>query len=506
MLNIKKWIALTLATLTLLSSVTVFTGCGETADDPEAKETLSIGTNAEDETGEVDDRFLGVDYNDREFRIYTSNQSNGSMDSSNKLIEGEGKTGGDLVGDAVFTRNVTVEELLGVKLVFTQCELSHGQIAGNIRLYTQSGDDEFDLVVNDNYDFTTLLIEGHFRNILDEECVFDFERNYWYEDYMADLRLMDGYQYLLAGDFFIDVLRTAHLILVNKQLYKDYYRTSADELYDTVSNYEWTHEKLHSLIVDLYVDRNQDGVKNAGDQFGYADHSIWGASIPYATSGATNFITRDEDGIPTVTIQEGDRANQLAAAMTRLFNDESTSMEAAGSPLDIFVRGEALITGGYFLGSLENESLRQMESDAAVLPFPLLYSSDRKYVTATHDTTEMGAILITSDDLAFISTVTEVLNRETANILIPKYYKESIQVQCVDDEKAAAMIDIIHDNFDNSFILAYNNALNGKVLQAFSTAAESKREFSVVYAGSSKAMKKTMENTLRKFKQKNRIE
>ena len=192
--------------------------------------------------------------------------------------------------------------------------------------------------------------------------------------------------------------------------------------------------------------------------------------------------------------------------MTRLFNDESTSMEAAGSPLDIFVRGEALITGGYFLGSLENESLRQMESDAAVLPFPLLYSSDRKYVTATHDTTEMGAILITSDDLAFISTVTEVLNRETANILIPKYYKESIQVQCVDDEKAAAMIDIIHDNFDNSFILAYNNALNGKVLQAFSTAAESKREFSVVYAGSSKAMKKTMENTLRKFKQKNRIE
>ena len=506
MLNIKKWIALTLATLTLLSSVTVFTGCSETADAPGAKETLSADTNSESEIGEADDRFVDVDYQDREFRIYTSNLSNGSMESSNYLIEGEGQMGGGLVSDAVFTRNATVEDLLGIKLVFTQCELSHGQIAGNIRKYTQSGDDEFDLVINDNYDFTTLLIEGHFRNTLDEDCVFDFDRNYWYKDYMADLRLMDGYQYLLAGDFFVDVLRTAHLILVNKQFYMDYYRTSADELYDVVSNYEWTHEKMYNLSADLYVDRNQDGIKNAGDQFGYADHSIWGASIPYATSGATNFISRDEDGIPTITIHEGDRANQLAAAMTKLFNSDSTTMEAAGSPIDVFVRGEALITGGFFLGSLENVSLRQMETDAAVLPFPMLYASDKKYVTATHDTTEMGAILITSTDMAFISTVTEVLNRESANILIPKYYKESLQVQCVDDEKAAAMIDIIHDNFDNSFILAYNQALNGKVLQAFSTAAEDKREFSAVYASTVKAMEKTMQNTLKKFRQKNRIE
>jgi hypothetical protein len=80
----------------------------------------------------------------------------------------------------------------------------------------------------------------------------------------------------------------------------------------------------------------------------------------------------------------------------------------------------------------------------------MLFASDRKYTTATHDTTELGGILVTSTDLAFISTVVEVLNRESANILIPKYYKECLQVQCVDDAKAAHMIDIIHDNFDNS--------------------------------------------------------
>ena len=508
MKNLKKRVSLVLAALTLLSVTTVFAGCSTSTDDPDEGKKPTVTTPAAEETGEIDHRFDGVNFGNRDFRIYTSaHQASSSMDSSNYLIEGEGKTGGGLVSDAVYTRNVTVEELLGVKLVFTQCELSYGAIAGDIRIYTQSGDDEFDLVINDNYDYAQLVIEGHFRNLLDEDCVFDFDRNYWYKDYMADLRLMDGYQYLMAGDFFIDVLRTAHLMVVNKDLYQDYYRTSADELYDVVSNYEWTYDKLISTITGLYVDKNQSGAKDKGDQFGYVDSSYWGASIPLSTSGTTNFITRDEEGVPVLTIHEGDRSNQLSARITTLLNHEATGLDTeCGDPVSAFINGEALVSASFSLGSLESENLRQMESDAAVLPYPMLFSSDQKYTTATHDTTELGAVLVTSTDMKFISTVIEVLNRETANIVIPKYYKESLQVQCVDDEKAAAMIDIIHDNFDNAFILAYNTALGGKILQAFSTAAESNREFSAVFAGSAKAVSKTLNNKVKMYVKKNKIE
>ena len=506
MKSIKKWLSLTLATLTLLSASAVFTGCGETTDDPNSQGTDAVTAASESETGEVDHRFDHVDYKDREFRIYTSNLSNGTMDSSNYLIEGDGKTGGGLVSDAVFTRNVTVEELLGVKLVFTQCELNYGAIAGDIRKYTQSGDDEFDLVINDNYDYGPLVVEGNFRNLIEDECVFDFDRNYWYKDYMEDLRFMDGYMHLLAGDFFIDVLRTAHLMLVNKGMYRDYLGSSADELYDVVSNYEWTYDKLCTIITGLYVDRNQNGQKDGGDQFGYMDKDFWGASIPLSTSGTTNFITRDEDGIPSITIHEGDRANQLATAISNLLNHEDTGMNF-GDTLDQFIQGNVLVaTGAVSLGSLESESLRQMENDAAVLPYPMLFASDKKYTTATHDTTELGGILVTSTDLSFISTVVEVLNRETAKILIPKYYKECLQVQCVDDEKAAAMIDIIHDNFDNAFILTYNQVISGDILQSFQKAAEQKREFSAVFAGGSKGATKSLNNVVKKYMKKNNID
>ena len=136
----------------------------------------------------------------------------------------------------------------------------------------------------------------------------------------------------------------------------------------------------------------------------------------------------------------------------------------------------------------------------------MLMESDKKYTTSAHDTTEMGAILATSTDLEYISTVVEVLNRETANIVMPRYYKEALQVQCVDDEKAAAMIDIIHDNFDNSFILAYNGPLGNCILQSFCAAAENKREFSAVYAAHQRSVQKTLESKIRLFMKKNNIE
>ena len=508
MTSFAKRLSLLLALVMLLSVAVVFAGCGETQEGPEVGQTGNVTTNAEGESAEEDHRFDNVNYDGRAFRIYTStNVSTMGKGNSNFLIEGTGETDGGLVNDAVLERNIQVEDLLGVELEFTQIDLTYNEVAADIRRFTTSGTDEYDLVINDIYAYAELLIEGNFRNVLDEDCVFDFERPYWYKDYMDDLRLVDGYQYVLAGDYFIDILRDAHLLLLNKQIYLDHYNRKADELYDVVTNFEWTYEKMNEIISDMYVDKNLNGTKDKGDQFGFMEPEFWGGSIPFSVSGNPTFISRDEDGYPTVVLHEGDRANQLANAMGTLFNNDSASVALTTDAdlLTAFTQDECLIVGYQRLGSLENAILRQMEGDAAVLPYPMLFASDKKYTTSAHDTTEMGAILATSTDLAFISTVVEVLNRETAKILIPVYYKECLQVQCVDDEKAAAIIDIIHDNFDNSFILAYNLPLGSVMLQSFAEAMQNKREFSAVYAGRQRSVDRALQSKIRLFEKKNGI-
>ncbi len=485
----KKWLAGILATLTLLMSAISFTGCSQPSENPsenngthEVTTTESAGN--ESDTVVADTRFEDVDYGGRPFRIYTStNAASVGMGNSNFLIEGEEKLNGGLVNDAVHERNIKVEESLGVTLEFIQVDKFYIDVASDIRIIAQAGDDIYDLIINDLFGFVPLSIEGQFRNILSEDCVFDFNRPYWYKDYMEDLRLMNGYQHLLAGDYFIDIIRSAHLLLLNKQLYEDYYQRDPDELYDIVINYEWTFDKMATLVSGVYADTNANGIKDKGDQFGFITPAYWGSSIAYSISGDPSFIERDENGIPTVILSQGDRANQLTTAMSHIFNSANSSIGNTTDEelLQAFVNNECLFVDYQRLGSLENEILRNMKGDACVLPLPLLFSSDKKYVTSAHDTTEVGAILITSTDLEYISTVIEVLNRETANILMPKYYKEGLQVQYVDDSKAAQMIDIIHDNFDNSFALAYNEVLGSIMLQSFSDAMEDKREFSAVY-------------------------
>ena len=265
---------------------------------------------------------------------------------------------------------------------------------------------------------------------------------------------------------------------------------------------------MNTVCSDMYVDLNHTGAVDDGDQFGFMTASYWGGAIPFMISGNPTYITRDDDGVPAIAIQEGERANLMAVEMSKVFNNESAGVAIGEVPklLNAFTQNQCLMLGYQRLGSLEDPILRSMEGDAAVLPYPMLFASDHKYTTSTHDTTSMGAILTTSTDLEFISTVVEVLNRETANILMPKYYKESLQVQCVDDEKAAAMIDIIHDNFGQSFILAYNSALGGQILQSFTTCIQDKREYSAVFTPQANRINKNLSNKIRTYLRKNNID
>ncbi len=503
----KKWLCLALASLMLSGSAIGLVGCADSGDDGTDTSAPTQATS-EGETVEVDHRFDGVNYGGRAFRIQTStNIASPGMGNSNFLIEGNKEIEGGGISDAVVERNINVQNALGVTLEFTQIDVNYLDVPAEVRKLTSSGLDEYDLVINDIFPFAQLSIESRFRNILEDDCVFDFERSYWYGDYMEDIRLYDGYQYILAGDYFIDVIRSAHLLLLNKEIYRDFYQRDPDELYDIVLNYEWTFAKMNEIITGVYADTDNGGTKTKGDVFGFMTPEYWGGSIAYSISGNPTYIERDDDGIPTVVLNQGDRANQLGEAMSAIFNNDCSSvgLTADADLLSAFANGEAMILDYQRLGSLENEILREMEGDACVLPLPMLRAEDKKYVTSAHDTTEVGAILATSTDLEFISTVVEVLNRETANVLMPKYYKEGLKVQYVDDSKAARMIDIIHDNFDNSFALAYNEALGGMMLQSFRDVIEQKRQFTAVYAGRNKTVNTKLTEAVKSFMKNNSV-
>lgn len=504
---VRRILSLCLALLMLMGTAAELVACstGETKENNTTPPTSA----AEEQTQEEIDPFAGVNYGGREFRIYTStNVASVGMGNSNALIQGNETTDGNAVNDAVVERNMVVEDKLGINLKYTALDVQYTGVFGEIRKLVSAGTDEYDLVINDLFPFANLSIEGNFSNILSDECVFDFDKNYWYREYMDDLRLVDGYQYLLAGDYFIDIIRSAHCLLFNKDMYKEHYQSDPNEVYSWVENYEWTYEKLNEMVTDMYIDKNLNGKVDYGDQFGLSLLEYWGSSIGFVVSANPGFISRMEDGTPYVTLTEGNRASDLVEKFTALAQNDSVceGLTSDGKILQDFTEGLSLVCDYQRLGSLENTILRDMQAEMGVLPYPMLYAEDKQYTTAAHDTTELGAILTTNKDLAFTSTVIEVLCRETSKILMPQYYQNALQIQYVNDPYASSMIQIIHDNFRNAFILAYNDATGSKMLNVFAEAVKAGRTFSVAYKAHEKSVKRSLETVIRKFKKQNDID
>lgn len=436
----------------------------DTSEDTSEDTSAETNDATESETAEIETSGE-ADRKGKEFRILSATRSPAGMASSNCFLEGEQNTAGT-INEAVHERNTAVELELDVALTFSHADADKSDIQSEIKRLVMSGTDAYDLVVSELLPFASLANDGTFRNILSSEFTgFDFENKpYWYKEYMDDLRLVNGYEYLLAGDFFIDVLRSAHLLLFNKEMYRDHCRRDPGEIFEWVLNYEWTYEKLNGIITDMYLDKNGNSRRDYGDRWGLSISDLRSAKIGFSVSADPGLVSRGEDGTPRIVLGDTSRMADLTQRLSLLlFNSSCYISDAAGgNSLRDFTEGSALLCEGHWLGSLENTALLDMKEGAGVLPYPQLYASDKRYITATSNTANVGAVLLTAKDEAFISTVIQALSHETASRLIPKYYRDALKLRYDADPYTAGMIRILHDNIGGSFMLAYGNqAIDG---------------------------------------------
>lgn len=482
-----KKLSFLLALLMLASSVTA---CAESkdnnADTPEttggvvSRAAAAPESETEEETenpyydGYVDP-FADTDLNGETLSIYTSVDQRGTLTSSNILIEGPEEITGDLAPDAAYQRNLDVMDMLNVDIQFAQASYSYDQVANHIKTIIMAGDSGYDVIVNDIYGLAPLVPDGLFHNV-NKAANFDFDNPWWYNDFMSDLEMVSGKRYILAGDFFIDMLRCSHCLIMNKDMYGDLYGDPED-VYAAVLNKEWTMDYMTNLLEGAYIDLNGNSKKDDADQFGFTVFERWGGSIPWIVSADPGFIERNEDGTPEITVNN-ERSILLVEKLATIFNNDASSMNMFSNDEvkteNVFFEGRSLFLGYQRLGSLENANFRDTDIEFAVLPYPMLDENSDGYVTSTHDTAELGFIPSSTpvDRLGFISTVVEVLCRETYTQVLPTYYESSLKVKYSRDQSSAQMLDIIHDNFDNGFALAYSNGLSGIFLLTISDATD----------------------------------
>ncbi len=465
-----RYTALVLAAL--LTSQTLLSCAESTVNEEETEETMAATVESDTEETEAEsenpyydgyiDPFADIDLGGETMTIYNSVNERGTLTTSNYLIEGPEELTGDVAPDSAFQRNLSVTDMLNVKLAYENCNYSYDQVAANIRKLLQSGDSTYDVIINDIYGLAPLTPEGLFHNVNDGKN-FDFDNPWWYDDFMSDISIISDMRFILAGDYFIDMLRCSHCLVMNKGMYSDIYGDPED-VYTTVLNGEWTYDAFRTLIDGAAADLDGDAKMTKDDRFGLAMFEYWGPMIPWIFSTDFDFMERDENNCAVLTFNN-ERAVTLTEKLNGIFNNNATAVGLTGGDElkteNIFLEGRSLFLGYQRLGSLENANFRDSEVELAILPYPKLDDNQSDYISTTHDTAELGYIPVSVDEsrMDFISTVLEVLCRETYAQVLPNYYESSLKVKYTRDRSSAQMLDIIHDHFGNGFALAYSNSI-----------------------------------------------
>ena len=451
----------------LLAAGTFVSCGGDTGNETQTQaDTAPTGGDTAEITEEVDP-FEGFDYSGEQVRILVSGNDYDGRGSSIYAIRQEEEGSGDVVKDAVYKRNMEVEELLNVEFVFTENIDDYTIIPTTVQTMILAGDDAYDLIIHDLFPLATMSLEGYFYNMCENQYL-DFSQEYWYEDYMKDLSFgKDDVHYLLAGDYFLDVLRTAHAMFVNKDMFNTIFE-SADELYDHVLNGTWTQEVFLEYISEAYSDVNGDGTKEDGDQYGWCTINYWGPSIPWIIGSDLTFLEYESDGSPKLALNN-ERSVLLLERLNEIFYNTGTHnySESVDACNQAFINGNSLFSGYQRVSSLE--LFRDMETDIGILPYPKMDESQKNYITSSHDTTNIGVVPVTTGKFDMMGAVLEVLSRESAETVMPAYYETALKVKYIRDDASVQMLDIIRYNISCVFPVAYGNYCNNTPLyNAFS--------------------------------------
>lgn len=492
-----------LSLLLILTLIIPVISCAEkTAGSGSVVETQALSDAAET-AAPRDTRFDGVDFGGRDFRVYTSIDITDAT-NANDMIEGSGALNGDVVNDAVYNRNAAVKELLNINLVFTQANLTYSNAEAEVRKMVMTASDDYDVMINDVRSFAALTDENMFINIAAAEN-FDYSKKYWYTACMEDLQIIPGMSYIMAGDYFMDVIASCHALFYNKNIIESYYG-DPNYIYEQVLDGVWTYENMTKIVEETYADLNGDGKANEGDQFGLSINDTWGCAIPFIGSSGIKFIDRTS-GTPEFSFNNERSVTYLEALNKLIWNNGTLTsikdnVDMAAGLRNLFGAGLTVIVGYNRLGDLKN--MRDITNfEIGVIPYPKLLETDN-YTTSIHDTTEMGVIPITNLDTNFVTTVIEVFSRETSTMLMPQYYETALKVKYITDAMSATMIDIIHDNFGSSFPLAYDNSLNGIMLHSFSDPLTAKStDFASTYAKFEKVANSNLEKMITAIRSNN---
>ncbi len=417
-------------------------------------------------------------------------------DWNSRDLYAEGYTG-EPVNDAVYSRNLAVEERLNVHLDVQEV----GDMPGAIQRQVKAGTGDYHISTARIQTLPSTVLEGYLVDLHNMPHM-DLTKP-WYDQKCIGEASFYGLLYYVTGDMVILDDDSTGAMVFNKQLIGDY---SLDMPYDLVAEGTWTLDRMGLMAGVVADDLNGNGeVDLLEDRFGI----LWqrDAVVSFMHGSEVRLVDKNAEGEPEFVIGSERAVNVFDKLDALLFdphvvqnihNYEGKFSDIYETESNVFRANNALFM---WIRMRVAENLRDMETDFGIIPVPKFDEEQKTYYSTINKYTAASVCIPNSGgfDLDAAGAVAELMSAEGHYGLREAYYDINLGTKVSRDPESTAMLDLIIENrvYDAGEIYS----IGGIADKLYAATQGSSIELTTLLAKNEKMMKTSLEkNFVKKFK------
>jgi len=426
---------------------------GDTSSTPE---DVSVDTTAEESEAPIFNLETS-DYDEYEFRILCKPKVDFYFPYAEVYIE---EQNGETMNDAVYTRNLNVEELLNVKIIAVE----GSDILNTAKNFIMAGDDEYDLVMCTIVDATSLLLSNL---LLDINTIphFELDSEYWRSSMIEDISI-NNKNYYGISDLNLQSFNTVGAMYFSKTMVENY---NLESPYEIVKNGKFTLDYFIETSKGVSKDLNGDNVLSWEDQYGFSGNNfVW---QPLFSGASGQFISKDSEDTPLLDLYSEKNIDILSRVITLLNDPEITLFSEQYNT--VIKDGRAMLPQvalkeGRTLYWIELTygipGLRETEFDFGLLPMPKYDEKQEEHHTYIHQ--NHGTVLsfpVTMTETERTGKIIEFLSYESYKTVRPAFFDVTLKGKTTRDLESNEMLDILYKNIRIDLALSLNIGVDGDI-------------------------------------------
>ncbi|MBO5218891.1 MAG: hypothetical protein J6C52_05645, partial [Clostridia bacterium] len=351
---------------------------------------------------------------------------------------------GDVLDDALYQRNMTVEERLGVNLTFHEISVrsDYNLFQKTVQQTVMSGSGEYDIASCETARFAISMLDGMMLDLMEIDYI-DISKPWW-SDRLLESSVINDHLYFITGDLCTSATLRIQGIYINQTLLEQY---KLENPYELVLDGSWTNDKMLSMTKGVYRDLNANNEKDINDQFGIIGDHIQFQGF-YTAAGLKSVEETDDGRVILSEDVTSERAVDLMEKMANFFN---TQIDAIVTPkyddTTHFREGRGLFYT-YPMGPLAKATYRSLPFNVGFVPMPKYDETEKEYTISSSNSFSLFGIPVDAKDPHMSGAVLECMASEGYRTLIPALFDVCYKVKYNSDESGlqSQVFDLIREN------------------------------------------------------------